>query len=229
MPDWQALVRRELSGLMVDAAEKDEIHAELAAHLEESYEALLKEGLTEPTAVRRALCQVSNWQDLQQRIYSARNGKDTMTNRVTQLWLPGLLTFGLSMVLLELAQKFGPRPIILDLDKGTPILMFYISWLLILPLAGALGAYLSKRAGGSTRMVLVSSIFPVLPFAVVFMIAIPVGLVINHALAHHIVTAAYFSLSVGWVVAPGVALLAGGLLVQFLSSRRSSSHGVSIA
>jgi len=82
------------------------------------------------------------------------------------------------MGLLELVQKFGPRPIILNLDQGTPVLMFYTSWLLILPLAGALGAYLSKRAGGSVRMVLASSMFPVLPFAVVFLIAVPVGLVI---------------------------------------------------
>ena len=150
-----------------------------------------------------------------------------MTNRVKQLWLPGLLTFVLSMVSLELAQKFGPRPIVLDLDKGTPILMFYISWLLILPVAGALGAYLSKRAGGSTRMVLVSSIFPVLPFAVVFMMAIPVGLVIDHAVAHHIVAAAFFTMTIGWVLVPGIALLAGGLLVQFLRSERSDPHGVS--
>ena len=223
MPDWQDLVRRELSDLALNVGEKDEVHTELAAHLEESYEALLKEGVTEPTAVQCVLSQVSNWHDLKRKIDLARLGKDTMTNRVTQLWLPGLLTFGLSMVLLELAQKFGPRPIILDLDKGTPVLMFYISWLLILPLAGALGAYLSKRAGGSARMVLLSSIFPVLPFAVVFMIAIPVGLVINHALAHHIVTAAYFSLSVGWVLAPGIALFVGGLLMQLLNYRRPAS------
>lgn len=72
-------------------------------------------------------------------------------------------------------------------------------------------------------MVLVSSIFPVLPFAVVFMIAIPVGLVINHALAHHTVTAAYFSLSVGWVLAPGIALFVGGLLIQLLNYRRPAS------
>lgn len=223
MPDWQELVRLRLSGLALDAAEKDEVHAELAAHLEESYEAFRKEGLAEHEGIQRAFAQSGDWKALQRRINSVRSRKDAMTNRVTQLWLPGLLTFGLSMVLLELAQKFGPRPIILDLDKGTPILMFYISWLLILPVAGALGAYLSKRAGGSTRMVLVSSIFPVLPFAVVFMIAIPVGLVINHALAHHTVTAAYFSLSVGWVLAPGIALFVGGLLIQLLNYRRPAS------
>lgn len=143
-----------------------------------------------------------------------------MTNRVKQLWLPGLLTFTLSMASMELAQKFGPAPHILSLDKGTPVLMFYTSWLFVLPLAGAIGAYLAKRAGGSPRMVLLSSIFPVLPFAVVFMVAIPVGLAIGHGL----VPAAYLTMTIGWVFAPGVALLAGGLLIQLLASRRSASH-----
>lgn len=229
MPDWQELVRLRLDDLALDAAEKDEVHAELAAHLEESYEAFRSEGLAEQEAARRAFAQSGDWKDLQQGIDSVRGGKDTMTNRVKQLWLPGLLTFALSMILLELAQKFGPRPMVLDLEKGTPVLMFYVSWLLILPLAGALGAYLSKRAGGSTRMVLVSSIFPVLPFAVVFMIAIPGGLVLSHALAHHIVTAAFFTMTIGWVLVPGVALLAGGLLVQFLRPVRSTPHGVSMS
>jgi hypothetical protein len=226
MPDWQELVRQRLSSLALDAEEKDEVQAELAAHLEESYEVFRAEGLPEYEAVQRTLAQVADWKDLQRKIDSARIAKDTMTNRVTQLWLPGLLTFALSMGLLELVQKFGPRPIILNLDKGTPVLMFYTSWLLILPLAGALGAYLSKRAGGSVRMVLASSIFPVLPFAVVFLIAIPVGLVIGHNLAHHIVTAAFFTMGLGWVLAPGATLFAGGLLVQFLFSRRSGFHGV---
>lgn len=75
-------------------------------------------------------------------------------------------------------------------------------------------------------MVLVSSMFPVLPFAVVFMIAIPVGLVIDHALAHHIVIVAFFTMTIGWVLVPGAALLAGGLLAQFFLSRRLRSHGV---
>ena len=75
-------------------------------------------------------------------------------------------------------------------------------------------------------MVLASSIFPVLPFAVVFLIAIPVGLVIGHNLAHHIVTAAFFTMGLGWVLAPGATLFAGGLLVQFPFSRRSGFHGV---
>jgi len=49
--------------------------------------------------------------------------------------------------------------------------------------------------------------------------------VISHSLAHHIVTAAFFTMMLGWVLVPGVALLAGGLLVQLLS-RRSGSRSI---
>jgi len=226
MPDWQELVRQSLFGLALDAEEKDEVHAELAAHLEESYESLRTKGLPERAAMQQTLAQVADWQDLRQRIQVARTRKENIMNdRVRQLWLPGLLTFVLSMGLLELVQKFGPRPFVLDLDKGTPVLMFYTSWLLTLPLAGAMGALLSKRAGGSSRMSAISSVFPVLPFGVVFLIATPAGLLMGHNLAHHVVGAAFFTMMFGWVLVPGVALLAGGLLVQAFS-RQSASRRI---
>src|SRR6267378_3889262 len=228
MPDWQELVRHSLSGLALDAEEKDGVQVELATHLEESYESLRTKGLPEQAAMKQTLAQVADWQDLRRRIQIARTMKENIMNdRVRQLWLPGLLTFALSMGLLELVEKFGPRPIVLDLDKGTPVLMFYTSWLLTLPLAGAIGALLSKRAGGSPKILAISSVFPVLPFGVVFLIAIPAGLLISHALAHHIVASAFLTMMFGWVLVPGVALLSGGLLVQLLS-RRSSSPGVTM-
>ena len=225
MPDWQKLVRRRLSGLAVDFTEREEIHTELAAHLEESYEALCTEGLPEHVAVEKTLAQVSDWKDLQRKIYAARTGKDTMTNRVKQFWLPGLLTFTLSMVLLELVQKFFPQPFILRLDHP-PVLLFYMPWLLTLPLAGALGAYLSKRAGGSRRMTLLSSAFPVLPLAAIFLMAIPVGLVLSHTLSHEIVGAAFLTLGIAWVAVPGLILLVGGWLAQLFLSQRSEARRI---
>jgi len=37
MPDWLKLVRQRLSGLDLGAMENDEVHAELAGHLQEFY------------------------------------------------------------------------------------------------------------------------------------------------------------------------------------------------
>ena len=223
--DWEELVRAKLAGLAIEPREKREVIEELAAHLDETYEELRGRGFTEEDAAQRGLSEVKDWHDLRRRIQAARRKENMMTNRVRQLWLPGLLTFVLSMGLLELVQKFGPRPIVLDLDKGTPVLMFYTSWLLTLPLAGAIGALLSKRAGGSPRILAISSVFPVLPFGVVFLIAIPAGLLIGHNLSHRIVAAAFLTMVFGWVLVPGVALLTGGLLIQLLS-RRSSSPSI---
>src|ERR1700738_4949500 len=110
MPHWQALVRQRLSGLALDAAEKDEIHAELAAHLEESYQVFCAEGLPQQEAVRRTLVQVADWQDLQRKILIARRREEPMQKRVQQLWIPGFLTLMLSMIFLIALQKIGFQP-----------------------------------------------------------------------------------------------------------------------
>src|SRR6266513_1787788 len=186
---------------------------------------LLREGMTGSDAIQRALSLAGDWNDLQRKIQSARTRKDTMTNRITQFWLPGFLTFALSMSVLELVQKFFPQPFMLRLDHP-PVLLFYVPWLLTLPLAGALGAYLSKRAGASPPMALFSSLFPVLPLAAIFLIAIPVGLVISHTLSHSIVAAAFLTLGIEWVAVPGAVLLAGGFLMRVFFSRRLVSRRI---
>jgi hypothetical protein len=224
MPDWQELVREHLSGLALDDAEKDEVHAELASHLEESYEALLKDGVSEKAALQHALSQVSNWQELRRRIDSARSGKDNMTNRVRQLWIPGFLTLALSMTALTLIMKFGPRPRILSLGSVAAIVV-YVPWLAVLPLIGAAGAYLSKRAGGSRFLMITSSVFPVLPFVAAFLLMIPVSMILDREHATHGLTpAGILCFVLGWIVFCGLALLAGGLLTHLLVSRRSTSR-----
>jgi hypothetical protein len=224
MPDWQKLVRQRLGGLTLDAAEKEEVHAELAAHLEETYEALLREGIPEPAAIHRVLSLASDWNDLQRKIYSARTRKDTMTNRVKQFWLPGFLTFVLSAGLLALNQILGPKPWALMKVGQPPMVLFFIPWLLSLPLVGAVGAYLCHRAGGSRRAIFSSIVFPVLPFLASILVVLPVSLVFDHFIAHNIAPMALLLALLGWVLAPGLALLAGGLPIQFFLSRRLASR-----
>ena len=225
MPDWQKIVRHRLSGLALDAAEKEEVHAELAAHLEETYEALLKECVPESEAIQRALSLAADWNDLERRIHSARTRKDTMTNRVTQLWLPGFLTFLLSAGLLALNQTFGPKPWALMRVGQPPIVLFFIPWLLSLPLVGAMSAFISHRAGGSRRAVLTSTVFPVLPFLASIVVVLPVSLIFDRFIAHNIAPIALLMALLGWVLAPGVALLAGGLPTQHLLSRQLTRRG----
>lgn len=236
MPDWQELVRQRLAGLALGPAERQEVHAELAAHLEETYEGLVKEGEAEPAAVQRVLSLAGDWGELRRRIQMAREKGSNMTNRVRQLWLPGFLTLFTSMSLLALIGSFGPRPPIFHPTDAynvsfrlrgwsmiAPVMVVYVPWLLTLLLIGALGAYLSHRAGASRRAVFLSILFPVLPYSTFFLIGFPLTLILGENVTHNVMFAAFLVGLLAWVVFPGAALVAGGLLAQTVFDRRSSS------
>jgi len=224
MPDWQELLRQRLSGLALAAEERGDVHAELAAHLEESYEFLRTKGLPEQAAMQQTLAQVADWQDLRRRIQTARTKENSMNDRVKQLWLPGFVTFLLSMSLLALNEIFGPKPFALMKVGQLPMVLFYIPWLLSLPLVGALGAYLSHRAVGSQRAIFSSIVFPVLPFLASILLVLPVSLIFDRFIGHNPSPIGLVMALLGWVLAPGVALLAGGSVAQFFLSRRSASR-----
>ncbi len=222
MPDWRQLVNEHLAALVLDPHDRAEVIEELAAHLDETFVDLRRRGFTEEHAAKRCLSEVHDWRDLRRKIQIARRKEDPMTNRVKQLWLPGLVTFVLSMGFLALAQIFGPKPWILTWGHP-PVALFYLPWLFSLPLVGAVGAYLSHRAGGSRRAIFSSIVFPVLPFLAATLIALPASLIFDHFIAHNIAPMALFMALFGWVLGPGVALLAGGLPAQLFFSRRLSS------
>ncbi len=229
MPDWQELVRRRLAGLALEPPERAEVIEELAAHLDDAFEDLRARGFTEEEAAQRALCEVKDWRDLRCRIQTARRKEKIMSNRVKQLWLPTLLTFTLAMGFLALIQHFGPRPMIVPASatlRMTPVATIYIPWLLSLPLVGALGAFLSHRAGGPRRAVFSSVVFPVVPYLVFFLVAFPLALILQSHVARNLMLSAFLVGLIGWVLLPGAALLAGGLPAQLFLSRRPSSRRV---
>ena len=230
MPDWQKLVRHRLSGLALDAAEKDEVHAELAAHFEESYESLRTKGLQEQAAIQQTLAQVADWQDLKRRILKAKRRGYPMKKRLHQLWIPGFLTLILSTFSLMTAQTCGFRPPIL---WGGPMpILVHVPWLATLPFFGALGAYLSSRAGGSRGTVLLSSVFPSLALTAAFLLMFPIDLIVKWIMGMEvnfgIVATTILRDGIGWLLLPGAALLVGGLLVHLLLSPRSASRETAI-
>ena len=230
MPDWEALVGHELAGLSLERQERREVIAELAAHLEETFEELRRQGLTEEAAITRTLLQVSDWQELRRRIQTAHKEDNMMTNRVRQWWLPGFVALFLSMILLManefIGLKFGIKPLIVSAhgsQMSAPVAVIYLPWLLSLIPIGAMAAYLAARAGGSQRAIFLSIVFPVLPHLGFFLVVFPVALILDDHVAHNIMISGLFMSLAAWVVLPGVALLAGGLPVQILKSRRSAS------
>jgi hypothetical protein len=227
MPDWEALVCERLKGISLEDDELREVICELAGHLEETFGQLRQQGLPEEAAVARALSQVENWPSLRRKIQHARNKEDAMTNRVKQLWVPGFLTLALSMVLLMVIQFIGPKPLIVSAHGWrvmAPVAVIYIPWLLSLLPIGAMGAYLAGRAGASRGAIILSTVFPVLPYAVLFIVAFPVSLILDDHVAHNVMFSALVIGMTAWVLLPGLALLAGGLPVRILKSRRSASR-----
>jgi hypothetical protein len=220
MRDWQKLVRQRLATLPLDPADGEEVRAELAAHLEESYEALRAEGLSERRAMRKALHQAGDWRALQHRIVMAKSGGQPMRTRLHQLWIPGFLTFALSTILLIVLQQYSLQPHLVS-RSGTNL-----PWLLFLPCLGALGAYLSSRAGGSRQTVLLASVFPVLGLAAAFLLMFPIGLILERVFGWRVdfrmVATALLMAPIGSLLLPGTALLVGGLLTQFVLSRRAA-------
>jgi len=223
--DWEELVRTKLAGLAIGPGENREVIEELAAHLDETCAELRGRGFSDQDAAQHALREVQDWHDLRCRIQIARRKENIMSNRVKQFWLPGLGTLFLAMVLLEIIQLFGPNPWMPapgNRLRMMPVAVVYLTWLFALPLIGALGAYLSNRAGGSRRAVFSSIVFPVLPYLAFFVVGLPVALILDDHVAHNITIPAFFVGLCSWVIFPAVALLAGGLPVQLFASRRLS-------
>jgi len=232
MLDWRQLVQQRLAGLSIEDGEATQVFEELAGHLEENYRFLLKEGLTEEVATRHVLGYVGDWQDLKRKIESSRNKETIMNKRVTQFWFPAFLTLSLSMVLLALIEFFGPKPWVAPMPGGprlrmTPLAVVYVSWLVFLPFIGALGAYLSSRAGGRSRAVFCSCVFPVFPYVAFFVIGLPLALILDDHVAHNITIPAFFVGLSAWVIFPAMALLAGGWPLQYFASRRLGASQVS--
>lgn len=151
-----------------------------------------------------------------------------MQKRVHQLWIPGFLTLILSMTLLAVLQKLGFQPRVIG--SGPTVILFYAPWLASLPFLGALGAYFSARGGASSATVLLASIFPVLALTTAFLLMFPIGMIIERVTGNHvdfsIVATALLRNGISWLLVPGAALLAGGLLVQFFLSRWLTQRGI---
>jgi hypothetical protein len=226
MADWQKLVRRRLNGLELDAFEREEVCAELAAHLEENFEGLRRRGLAEDEARSQTLSQVRDWSGLVRKIQNAKSKENFMNDRVRQFWFPALLTLFLYMASLMLIQLFGPDPVMIAKRNAwtyiAPVVVVYLPWILSLPFIGAIGAYLSSRAGGSQRTMFFSVLSPALPYAVFFAIGMPMILILNDRIRHNILFSALLAGLIAWVIAPSLALLAGALLAKLFLSRRQT-------
>jgi hypothetical protein len=187
MRDWEKVVGERLALLSLEERERREVIAELAGHLEEIYEASRQRGASDDEAIRCALLQVENWDKLQRQIHAARRKENAMNARTSRLWLPSLLTLAASFITLVAfgflglpPGPLGSRPhheewsshLIGGILGGRHVVNEYTVWLMALPLIGALGAGLSRRAGGTRREIIVSGVFPAVAWLTIAIIVL---------------------------------------------------------
>jgi hypothetical protein len=227
MPDWRGLVRQRLGGIRLREHEAAEVIEELADHLEDAYRGFLRKGLPEAECVQEVLREVSSWRDLRAEIESSREKEAAMNKRVSQFWFPALLTLFLSQTALMLIQEFAPR-VYLSPAAAHPRMLpqnaVFAAWLVTLPLIGALGAYLSGRAGGHAKSVFAAVTFPVLPFLALVLIGLPLALLFDDHVARGFSLPLFFVAFSAWVVFPAMALGAGGWLLFHLRRRPRGSQ-----
>lgn len=221
MPDWLAYVNNHLGRLPLSQAESLQVSEELAAHLEDAYLSLRAQDVSESDAARLVCEQIPSWQQLHRDILAAKS-EAFMQNRVTQLWIPGLVTLFSAYVLLALMQFAGLRA--LTSHPGEPRgIVLYLPWMLTLPLIGAIGAYLSRRARATGWRVYFAASLPALALGVFFLLLFPLAFVIDPQVSLSIKATALAAAIVNWVILPGFALGLGAALQSLRRMREAHS------
>jgi len=204
-PDWTKLVRERMGALGLPRDIQENVVNELAAHLQETYEAARSERIKEEEAVELALQEVNDWNVLATKIQRAKSEEEIMNHRTKSLWLPALASILAASVAMTLLQFAGVRPRLVW--TGPMAMSFYWPWLAILPLCGALGAWLSRRDQGTVRSRLIAGLAPVLWLLFLAFLAEPLEIATS-GLSH----LRYFGYGVAnWVAIPGFALLVGAI------------------
>jgi hypothetical protein len=200
-----------------------EVVAELATHLEDSYEALRLHGVGEAEAIERALGEFGDSCQLARAVHRAKRPGAWINDRTKQLWLPGLANLAAANLLLMALTSTSLQPRLVAERStawfpGLALVAAYLPWLSSQPLFGALGAWLSHRAGGGRATRLCAGLFPSIVMLACWGLLIPVSVTVEKnawAIGHP----AFVALgALVWVAPAMMGLLLGSL--PFLGVRR---------
>jgi hypothetical protein len=208
-PDFKKLVSEQLSDLNLPPDAKKQVIAELAAHLEDS------EGADDP-----ALDAVS-WRRLKHAIEHAKHEEETMNHRTKALWLPGLANLAAANLFLLVLTRFSLQPESLIRMNSGLARSLYLGWIFAQLFFGALGAYLSRRLGGTRTARAVAAAFPAIVTFGLWVLVIPLSAAAEHnvfVLRHTL----YYALGIFPLAAlPGLALLLGA--APFLKEQKPAA------
>jgi len=221
MADWRAYVREHLGSLHETQVQQEEVASELAGHMEEYYEALRVRGLGDEEAFAQTCARAGKWEELRRGIISAKQ-EGSMADRVRQFWVPSLVTLACSWGALAILIWAEVRPLTTHPGKPGSVIL-YVPWLFCLPLIGALGGYLSRRAQGSVWRIYVAGLFPALAVVPVFLLTFPFAFVADPQVAPDFRFTALVATTISWVILPGIALCLG-VALQGLSKAQGANR-----
>jgi hypothetical protein len=176
VPDWKQIVRKNLRVVGVCSPEFTE---ELAAHLEDSYEAFRREGLPAELAFQHTIGQIEGrW-----RVWLVMRflQEELMTGFIPKVALPGLLTSAAAGLLYWALALDHIRPKVIWLVGG----QLPLWWWCLLPICGALGALLSQRNGGSRLRRMAASQLPSAILCTLVLLLFVVGFAASGLVNHY--------------------------------------------
>ena len=134
-----------------------------------------------------------------------------MNMRVRQLWAPVLATFLVSGSVQFVAMRVPQFPPWVFFTRNGVSVVLAPLWTLSLPCIGALGAWLSLRAGGNTRDRLLTALGSDWLNGGILTLGIPLSMIIERNFSLRIKLTAYILYMIAWCLVPAVLLSLGAL------------------
>src|SRR5690242_292338 len=134
-----------------------------------------------------------------------------MNMRVRQLWAPVLSTFLVSVSVQFVALRVPQLPPWVFFTRNGVSIVLPPLWMLALPFIGALGAWLSLRAGGSTRNRLLAALGPAWLQKGILTLGVPLSMMIERHFSLSIKLSAYIVYMIASCLVPAVLLALGAL------------------
>lgn len=200
MPNWKQIVREKLRVFEICPPEFTE---ELAGHLEDSYEDLLGEGIGAEAAFQHTLDQIKGHSRL--RLWTWFLQEECMSGFISKAVLAGLVTAA-AATSLNWALTLGHLSPEVNWLVGGQLPRW---WWCLLPLFGALGAFLSQYHGGSRLQRMAASLFPIAILCSVVLIIFVVGFTMTGFVNHY--QMAFARLESMGLVPPGFAAIPAAL------------------
>ncbi len=134
-----------------------------------------------------------------------------MNMRVRELWAPALSTFLVSLTVQFVALSVPQLPPWVFFTRNRVSVVLAPLWMLALPFIGALGAWLSLRAGGNPRDRLLAALGSAWLSGSMVTLGVPLSMVIERHFSLPIKVTAYIAYMIAWCLVPAVLLALGAL------------------